>query len=281
LYRAKDAGRNAIRFFDNAMQTALDERAALEYGLRSALVRAEFRLVVQPQVDTTGRLVGAESLIRWQPPGRPLVSPADFIPLAEESGLIAPIGLWVLDEACAHLHRWSEDAVTRELYLSVNVSASQFRQTDFVSQVTAALLRHGVDPTRLKIELTESLLLDNVDQVVAKMQALQALGVRFSLDDFGTGYASLAYLKRFPFEQLKVDRSFVRNVATDPDDAAIVSAIVAMGNTLRLSVVAEGVETEEQHAFLVEHGCRCFQGYLFGKPMSFEDFDRHARALAR
>lgn len=281
LYRAKDAGRNAIRFFDNAMQIALDERAALESGLRSALMRDEFRLFVQPQVDTSGRLVGAEALIRWQPPGRPLVLPGEFIPLAEESGLIAPIGLWVLDEACAHLRQWTESEATRALYLSVNVSASQFRQADFVGQVTASLLRHGVDPTRLKIELTESLLLDNVEQVVVKMQALQALGVRFSLDDFGTGYASLAYLKRFPFEQLKVDRSFVRDIASDPDDAAIVSAIVAMGNTLRLSVVAEGVETEEQHTFLVEHGCRCFQGYLFGKPMSFEDFERYVCALPR
>ncbi|PKO86659.1 MAG: diguanylate cyclase [Betaproteobacteria bacterium HGW-Betaproteobacteria-12] len=281
LYRAKDAGRNAIRFFDNAMQTALDERAALEYGLRSALVRCQFVLFVQPQVDTAGRLIGAECLIRWQPPGRPQVQPGDFIPLAEESGLIVPIGLWVLDEACSRLRQWAEAEVTRDLYLSVNVSACQFRQADFVDQVTTALQRHGANPARLKIELTESLLLDNVDQVVAKMQALQALGVCFSLDDFGTGYASLAYLKRFPFEQLKVDRSFIRDIATDPDDAAIVSAIVAMGNTLRLSVVAEGVETEEQHAFLLEHGCRCFQGYLFGKPMAFADFERHVRALPR
>ncbi len=273
LYRAKDAGRNAIRFFDNAMQTALDERAALEYGLRSALVNGEFRLFVQPQVDSAGRLIGGESLIRWQPPGRPLVLPGQFIPLAEESGLITPIGLWVLDEACAHLRQWTQTEATRNLDLSVNVSASQFRQADFVGQVTAALLRHGVDPARLKIELTESLLLDNVDQVVAKMQALQALGVRFSLDDFGTGYASLAYLKRFPFEQLKIDRSFVRDVTSDADAAAIVGAIVAMGNALRLSVVAEGVETEAQHAFLAEHGCRRFQGYLFGKPMSFAEFD--------
>lgn len=281
LYRAKDAGRNAIRFFDNAMQTALDERAALEAGLRCALVRNEFRLLVQPQVDTTGRLLGGECLIRWQPPGRPQVLPGDFIPLAEESGLIAPIGAWVLDEACLHLRRWAENEATRDLYLSVNVSASQFRQAEFVEQVSAALQRHGADPARLKIELTESLLLDDVDRVVAKMQALQRLGVRFSLDDFGTGYASLAYLKRFPFEQLKVDRSFVRDIASDPDDAAIVSAIVAMGNTLRLNVVAEGVETEEQHAFLVEHGCRCFQGYLFGRPMPFTDFAAQAGSLPR
>jgi diguanylate cyclase (GGDEF)-like protein/PAS domain S-box-containing protein len=273
LYRAKDAGRNMVRFFDNAMQTALNERAALESGLRGALVRNEFVLFVQPQVDSSGQLRGAECLIRWQPPGRPVVMPGDFVPLAEDSGLIVPIGLWVLDEACAQLRSWAEHVATRDLYLAVNVSACQFRQANFVAQVTSALQRHGADPARLKIELTESLLLDNVDQVVSKMQALLALGVRFSLDDFGTGYASLAYLKRFPFEQLKIDRSFIRDIASDPDDAAIVSAIVAMGNALRLNVVAEGVETEEQRAYLIEHGCRCFQGYLFGRPMSFADFE--------
>lgn len=273
LYRAKDAGRNMVRFFDNAMQTALNERAALESGLRSALVRNEFVLFVQPQVDRAGQLRGAECLIRWQPPGRPPVMPGDFVPLAEASGLIVPIGLWVLDEACCQLSRWAGQPATRDLYLAVNVSACQFRQADFVAQVRAALQRHGANPARLKIELTESLLLDNVEQVVSKMQALQALGVRFSLDDFGTGYASLAYLKRFPFEQLKIDRSFIRDIASDPDDAAIVSAIIAMGNALRLNVVAEGVETEEQRDYLIDHGCRCFQGYLFGRPMSFAEFD--------
>ncbi|PKO35331.1 MAG: diguanylate cyclase [Betaproteobacteria bacterium HGW-Betaproteobacteria-7] len=279
LYRAKDAGRNMVRFFDNAMQTALHERAALESGLRSALVRNEFVLFVQPQVDCSGRLRGAECLIRWQPAGRPAIMPGDFVPLAEASGLIVPIGLWVLDEACAQLRRWAERAPSRDLYLAVNVSACQFRQPDFVAQVQAALQRHGADPARLKIELTESLLLDNVDQVVDKMQALQAIGVCFSLDDFGTGYASLAYLKRFPFEQLKIDRSFIRDIASDPDDAAIVSAIVAMGNALRLNVVAEGVETEEQRAYLIEHGCRGFQGYLFGRPMPFADFDARLAGL--
>ena len=279
LYRAKDAGRNMVRFFDNAMQTALNERAALESGLRSALVRNEFVLFVQPQVDPAGHLRGAECLIRWLPPGRPPVMPGDFIPLAEASGLIAPIGLWVLDEACCQLSRWAGQPATRELYLAVNVSACQFRQADFVAQVTAALQRHGANPERLKIELTESLLLDNVEQVVSKMQALQAIGVRFSLDDFGTGYASLAYLKRFPFEQLKIDRSFIRDIASDPDDAAIVSAIVAMGNALRLNVVAEGVETEEQRDYLIEHGCRCFQGYLFGRPMPFAEFDARLAAV--
>jgi diguanylate cyclase (GGDEF)-like protein/PAS domain S-box-containing protein len=273
LYKAKDAGRNAIRFFDNAMQTALDARAALESRLHQALARNEFMLFAQPQVDSARRLVGAEVLLRWQPPGGATVSPGDFIPLAEETGLIVAIGTWVLDQACAHLRRWADEAATRDLYLAVNVSARQFRQADFVDQVSAALTRHGVRPEKLKLELTESLLLDNVDGVVARMQALRRIGVRFSLDDFGTGYASLSYLKRFPFEQLKVDRSFIRDVAVDADDAAIVRAIIAMGNALRLNVVAEGVETNEQHAYLVGNGCACFQGYLFGYPVPINEFE--------
>lgn len=272
LYKAKDAGRNAIRFFDCAMQTALDERAALEAGLRRALARHELVLYVQPQVDAARCLIGAEALLRWQPPGRGMVAPNDFIPLAEETGLIVPIGLWVLDRACAELCRWADDRRTKDLFLSVNVSARQFRQADFVAQVGDALARHGANPRLLKLELTESLLLDNVDEVVAKMQALREIGVRFSLDDFGTGYASLAYLKRFPFEQLKIDRSFIRDITINDDDAAIVRAIIAMGNTLRLSVVAEGVEENSQHAYLVKHRCSLFQGYLFGRPMSFDDF---------
>ncbi|WP_310493243.1 EAL domain-containing protein [Dechloromonas sp.] len=273
LYKAKDAGRNTIRFFDNAMQTALDERAALEAGLRRALARNELLLHVQPQVDTQRRLIGAEALLRWQPPGKPMVLPGDFIPLAEETGLIVAVGLWVLDRACAGLRRWADDPRTSCLSMAVNVSARQFRQADFVLQVGDALARHGANPHLLKLELTESLLLDSVEETVAKMQALRATGVRFSLDDFGTGYASLAYLKRFPFEQLKVDRSFISDITHNLDAAAIVRAIIAMGNTLRLGVVAEGVEASVQHDYLVEHGCCQFQGYLFGKPMSFADFD--------
>jgi diguanylate cyclase (GGDEF)-like protein/PAS domain S-box-containing protein len=274
LYKAKEAGRNTIRFFDNAMQTALDIRANLDSRLHQALARQEFRLFVQAQVNSAGQLLGAETLLRWQPPSGTMIAPGEFIPLAEDSGLIIPIGNWVLDTACAHLRRWAVSPLTRQLTLSVNVSARQFRQEDFVDQVRGALARHGAAPQLLKLELTESLLLDNVEAVVAKMQALLDIGVHFSLDDFGTGYASLSYLKRFPFEQLKVDRSFIRDIATDPDDAAIVRAIIAMGNALRLNVVAEGVEAEEQHAYLVEHGCTCFQGYLFGRPMPFADFER-------
>ena len=273
LYKAKDAGRNAVRFFDNAMQTALDQRASLEASLRHALSRDEFLLYVQPQVDSARQVIGAECLLRWQPVGRSMVAPDDFIPLAEQSGLILPIGLWVLDFACAQLRRWAEQQQTRELYLAINVSACQFRQLDFVTQVKAALNKHGANPRRLKLELTESLLLDEIDIVVGKMRALLDIGVRFSLDDFGTGYASLSYLKRFPFEQLKIDRSFIRNVTSDPDDAAIVSAIIVMGIALRLNVVAEGVETDAQLTYLLDHGCTSFQGYLFGRPVPFAQFE--------
>ncbi len=273
LYKAKEAGRNATRFFDQAMQTTLDHRAGLEAGLRHALAREEFVLYAQPQVNAEGALIGAELLLRWQPPGQALVLPNDFIPLAEESGLIVPIGLWVLHSACATLRRWAADPRRAGLALAVNVSARQFRQPDFVEQVASALSYFSIAPQRLKLELTESLLLDKVDEVVAKMRALHALGVCFSLDDFGTGYASLAYLKRFPFEQLKIDRSFIRDIASDPDDAAIVRAIVAMGDALRLDVVAEGVENDAQYAYLTEHGCRAFQGYLFGRPVPLAEFE--------
>src|SRR5574343_1751486 len=261
------------------MQTALDERAALEAGLRRALARDELLLHVQPQVDAACQLIGAEVLLRWQPTAGGIVMPGDFIPLAEDTGLIVPIGLWVLDRACAELSRWAVEPRTAGLYLAVNVSARQFRQPDFVMQVGDALARHEVDSGRLKLELTESLLLEKVEDVVEKMQALRGMGVRFSLDDFGTGYASLSYLKRFPFEQLKVDRSFIRDIMQNSDDAGIVRAIIAMGNTLRLNVVAEGVEDALQHAYLVEHGCALFQGYLFGRPMSFAEFRKKLGAM--
>ena len=276
LIRAKEAGRNSIRFFDEVMRREMDQRAQLESGLRRALADNELRLFVQPQVDPARRLIGAECLLRWQPPGGAMILPSEFIPLAEETGLIVPIGEWVLDQACACLSRWATSPVMGRLDLSVNVSVRQFRQPDFVQKVEAALARHGADPHRLKLELTESLLLDNVEEVVGKMQDLIKLGVRFSLDDFGTGYASLAYLKRYPFEQLKVDRSFISDLGSDRGDAAIVGAILAMGHALRLNVVAEGVEEGGQLSFLVEHGCRYFQGYLFGRPMSFSAFEELA-----
>jgi diguanylate cyclase (GGDEF)-like protein/PAS domain S-box-containing protein len=280
LYQAKGAGRNVVRFFSPAMQSAIESRAALQGALRRGLDKGEFCLYYQPQVDQMGRLIGAEALIRWLPPGQGVISPAQFIPLAEESGLILSIGQWVLDAACAQLKTWERDPRARDLQLSVNVSARQFHQPDFVEQVRQSLLASGADPTRLKLELTESVVLDNVETVIGRMQELDRLGVGFSLDDFGTGYSSLSYLKRLPLDQIKIDQSFVRDVPGDPNDAAIVRAILAMSRSLGLQVIAEGVETEAQRDFLFENGCSAFQGYLFGRPMPIGEWDGILREIS-
>ena len=272
MYRAKSDGRNCIRFFATASQASLEARFALNAAMRSAFPQ-QFAVHYQLQVDAAQRPLGAEALLRWTQSDGIAVSPAQFIPLAEETGLILPMGLWVLQQACKQLQHWACEPTMRGLTLAVNVSARQFHAETFVRSVLDALAHSGANPNLLKLELTESLLLEEVDSVVGKMRALLAIGVRFSLDDFGTGYASLAYLKRFPFEQLKVDRSFIRDVTSDPDDAAIVHAILAMGQALRLNVVAEGVEENAQYDFLVEHGCRLFQGYLFGRPIPFAKFE--------
>jgi EAL domain-containing protein (putative c-di-GMP-specific phosphodiesterase class I) len=211
-------------------------------------------------------------LIRWIHPARGLVSPAQFIPLAEDTGLILPIGQWVLETACAQLKAWQLEALTSDLVLAVNVSARQFRQADFVAKVQAAVQRHAIKPELLKLELTESLLLENIEDTVATMNALNKIGVQFSLDDFGTGYSSLQYLKRLPFDQLKIDQSFVRDVTTDSSDKAIVRTIIAISQSLNLDVIAEGVETEEQRQILLDNGCNHFQGYLFSKPVPIEQF---------
>jgi EAL domain-containing protein (putative c-di-GMP-specific phosphodiesterase class I) len=223
-------------------------------------------------------MTGAEALLRWQHPQRGLVPPGEFIPLAEETGLILPVGDWVLSTACKRLAQWGEQPHTAGLAIAINVSARQFRHPDFVSQVLSALADAGADPHRLKIELTESLLLDDIEATVAKMTTLKAAGVSFSLDDFGTGYSSLAYLKRLPLDQLKIDRSFVRDVLTDPNDAVIARTIVALGQSLGLSVIAEGVETEAQRAFLAAHNCQGYQGYLFGRPQAEDPVPEVARA---
>ncbi|MFD2113729.1 EAL domain-containing protein [Thiorhodococcus fuscus] len=267
LYQAKDAGRNTTRFFSPAMQMAIESRMALEAALRQALPRDELRLHYQPQFDQNGRCIGAEALLRWQRPDLGLISPIQFIPLAEETGLILPIGRWVVDTAGAQLKAWEAQPATRSLQLAINVSARQFHQPDFVAQVRDSLERSGANPARLKLELTESVVLENADLVIERMQELRALGVGFSMDDFGTGYSSLSYLKRLPLDQLKIDKSFVRDITTDPNDAAIVRAILAMSHSLGLQVLAEGVETEEQQIFLRENGCDAFQGYLFGRPI--------------
>ncbi|MDP2144486.1 MAG: EAL domain-containing protein [Gallionella sp.] len=273
MYQAKTAGRNAIRFYDPETQSAIEERADLETELRLALENRQFQLHYQIQVDGRHRPLGAEVLLRWQHPQRGLVSPMQFIPLAEETGLIVPIGLWVLQTACAQLRAWQGNALTRDLTLAVNVSAKQFRQPDFVARVQRALHESGAKPSHLKLELTESMVLENVEDTIAKMRELKLLGVSFSMDDFGTGYSSLQYLKQLPLDQIKIDRSFVRDIATDTNDAAIVQTIIAMSDALGLNVIAEGVETQAQHEFLDEHGCHAFQGFLFGKPLPLELFE--------
>ncbi|MBB6559406.1 diguanylate cyclase (GGDEF)-like protein/PAS domain S-box-containing protein [Acidovorax soli] len=267
MYQAKAAGRNTQRFFDPDMQAAVSMRAALEVDLRRGLNQRELLLYCQPVVDSSGKLLGAEALVRWNHPRRGLVLPGEFIPLAEQTGLILPLGQWVLEAACAQLVQWSRSALTRPFFLSVNVSVRQFRQPDFVTQVLGALQASGANPERLRFELTESLLLTDVEDSIARMEQLRRHGVGFSMDDFGTGYSSLSYLKRLPLDQLKIDQGFVRDLQTDPNDAAIVRTILALARSLDLSVVAEGVETPGQFEFLQRHGCQAFQGYLFARPM--------------
>lgn len=274
MYRAKDAGRDQICFFDPAMQSEVVERAMLLRDLRQALDNGEFCLFYQPVVSQARRVLGVEALIRWQHPQRGMVSPATFIPLAEDSGLILSIGQWVLETACRQLASWAQDPERANWHIAVNVSARQLRQADFVEQVAAAIERTGAHASMLRLELTESMLQDNLPSTIGKMQVLRQMGIRFSLDDFGTGYSSLSYLQRLPLDQLKIDKSFIDNVLTDANDAAIASTIVALARTLGLGVVAEGVETVEQMELLVASGCQVFQGYLFGRPVE-------AAALAR
>ncbi|WP_420475590.1 EAL domain-containing protein [Noviherbaspirillum sp. ST9] len=279
MYQAKGAGRNTIRFFDPGMQAAVKHRLGLEADLRNAARTNEFVLYYQAQVDRNGFQTGAEALIRWEQPNRGVVSPAEFIPLAEETGLILRLGEWVLETACGLLAEWQTDPQTAHMTMSVNVSARQFRHPDFVELVFGVLERTGANPNHLKLELTESLLIDDIEATIDKMTQLKDRGVGFSLDDFGTGYSSLSYLKRFPLDQLKIDQSFVRDVLVDPNDAAIARTIVALGQSLGLSVIAEGVETEAQRDFLAEHGCQGYQGYLFSQPAPAADFLTHIRTL--
>ncbi|OIR17813.1 cyclic di-GMP phosphodiesterase Gmr [mine drainage metagenome] len=274
MYEVKSSGRNALRFFDPKMQEAIAIRVDLEQDLRKAIELKQFQLYYQIQVNSAGKTLGAEVLIRWPHPKRGMISPSSFIPLAEETGLILPIGQWVLDAACAQLKLWQENAITRDLTLSVNVSAKQFLQKDFVEQVQMTVQRHNTDPTRLKLELTESMLINKVSEIIAKMNALGEIGIKFSLDDFGTGYSSLQYLKQLPLYQLKIDQSFVRDITNDVQDQAIVRTIIAMANSLNLSVIAEGVETETQRRHLLNAGCTHYQGYLFSKPIPIHEFEQ-------
>lgn len=272
MYAAKRAGRATLRFFDARMQSEVSRRAELVCSLREGLAKDAFLLHYQPQVDHTGRMVGAEVLLRWDHPDEGLKSPGSFIKVAEESGVILALGNWVLDAACRTLVAWAGHPVLGDLILSVNVSALQFAQADFVAQLRSVLSRTGARPERLRLELTESMLIDSVEDVTGKMRALRALGVSFSLDDFGTGYSSLSYLHRLPFSELKIDQSFVRSMGKGEHGDAIVQTIIALGRGLGLSVIAEGVEETGWHEQLQALGCDRFQGYLYGRPMDLERF---------
>jgi diguanylate cyclase (GGDEF)-like protein/PAS domain S-box-containing protein len=273
MYQAKAAGRNTMRFFAPALQAAVNARAAMEEDLRQAIKNAEFALYYQPQVDSKG-LIGAEALVRWNHPERGLLAPEEFIALAEETGLILPLGDWVLESTCKQIAAWKHRRETAHIAPAVNISARQFRQPAFVDQVLAVLYRTGANPRNLKLELTESILLENVDDVIEKMSALKSHGLTFSLDDFGTGYSSLSYLKRLPLDQLKIDRAFVRDILVDVTSGAIAQTIVSLSRAMGLSVIAEGVEIDEQRQFLAILGCHSFQGYLFSPPLPLEDFER-------
>jgi diguanylate cyclase (GGDEF)-like protein/PAS domain S-box-containing protein len=273
MYQAKAAGRNTLRFFDPEMQAAVAARASLEADLRQGIEARQFILHYQPQIDGKRGVIGAEVLVRWQHPERGMISPAQFIPLAEETGLILQIGAWVLDQACGCLAKWSHDPATAALTLAVNVSARQFRQSDLVGRVIQALDQAHAPANRLKLELTETLVLDDIEDTIDKMRALKALGVGFSMDDFGTGYSSLSYLTRLPLAQLKIDQSFVRKLPHSANDAVVVQSIITLAESLGIAVIAEGVETETQRLFLEQHGCPLYQGYLFSMPVALADFE--------
>lgn len=282
MYQAKALGRNTVCFFDPAMQAVVSANAAVSADLRTGLRDRQFLLHYQPIMDRGGRIAGVEALLRWQHPQRGLVGPTEFIPVAEDTGLILPLGQWALETACAQLAVWARSPQTAGLSVAVNVSVRQFRHPDFVDMVMAAIQKTGIPPQRLKLELTESLLADRMEITLARMGTLKALGVTMSLDDFGMGYSSLSMLKRMPLDQLKIDRSFVADVLVDPNDAAISRAIIALAQSLNLEVVAEGVETEAQRVFLADQGCGYYQGHLFCEPLSIDQLERfmHGKTTA-
>jgi len=273
MYQSKNEGRNTLRFFDPKMQDAINRRVELERELRIAIEQQQFELYYQVQVGSYGEPIGAEALIRWMHPERGMISPVNFISLAEETGQILAIGQWVLNQACIQLKAWQKMPATKDIALAVNVSASQFHQSNFVEQVLAIVERHKINPRRLKLELTESMLINNIGDIIIKMEALNRAGIRFSLDDFGTGYSSLQYLKKLPLNQLKIDRSFVRDIVTDSSDRAIVRTIITIAHSLDINVIAEGVDSTEQRQYLLDNGCTQYQGYLFGKPLPIVEFE--------
>lgn len=280
MYKAKEAGRNGLSFFDPEMEFTLKERAKLEEDLRKGIDENQFLLYYQPQIMDECIVTGCEALIRWRHPQRGLVSPLEFIPVAEATGLILPLGQWILKSACDQLARWSDDPHTNRLMVAVNVSVRQFSQNDFVEQVLAIIETSGADPKRLKFELTESLLVHDFENVVEKMARLKAAGISFSLDDFGTGYSSLSYLKRLPLDQLKIDQSFVRDILIDTNDAILCRSTIALAESMGLRVIAEGVESAEQRNALAGMGCYAFQGYWFSRPLPIEEFETYVMTMS-
>jgi diguanylate cyclase (GGDEF)-like protein len=274
MYHSKAAGRNLVSFFDPEMQAAMEQRAELEKDLRASLNLHQLMLYYQMQVDDSGRIVGAEALIRWQHPQRGMVLPAQFIPLAEEIGMILSIGDWVIEQACAQLKSWEMNPVMNNIRVSVNVSPRQLSHPYFVEQVKDAIEQTGIRPSQLKLELTESFILKDMQDAIEKMQELRGIGIRFAMDDFGTGYSSLSHLKCLPLEQLKIDQSFVRDIARDKNSRVMVRTIISIASNFGLEVVAEGVETDDQFAFLRQYGCNKFQGYLFSKAVTAREFER-------
>ena len=277
MYQAKKFGRSTFRFFNQDMQDILKSNALIRNDLLQALKKNQLQLYYQVQVDDCGQPVGAEALIRWVHPERGIILPMDFIPLAEENGLILKIGSWVIDTACKQLSIWQKSEITSNLSVSINVSAKQFQQSDFSEQIQSAIMRHATNPNLLKLELTESILLFNISEIVEIMNVLNKIGVRFSLDDFGTGYSSLKHLKELPLHQLKIDQSFVRHITTESTDLAIVQTTIVMANILNLDSIAEGVETDAQWNILKENGCKSFQGYFFGNPEPVDEFVSHLK----
>jgi diguanylate cyclase (GGDEF)-like protein/PAS domain S-box-containing protein len=273
MYQAKSLGRNTVCFFDPEMQAVVTANAALATDLREAWRESQFLIDYQPQVGADGRMTGVEALLRWRHPQRELVPPSHFISTAEETSLIIPIGHWVIEQACAQLAQWAKRPERRHLSIAVNVSVRQFRHPDFVDEVMTAIVNSGIAPHKLKLELTESLLADGIEVTVAKMGSLKKMGVTLSLDDFGIGYSSLSYLKRLPLDQLKIDREFVKDILTDANDAAIARTIVELAQSLGLGVIAEGVETQAQRAYLAQQGCHAYQGFLFCRPLPIEQLE--------
>jgi predicted signal transduction protein with EAL and GGDEF domain len=279
MYEAKKSGRNAIRFFDPSTQAALIARGELERELYEATENHQFELYYQVQVNEDYSVLGAEVLLRWLHPEKGMISPNQFIPVTEETGLILPIGEWVLEEVCRQLKRWHAIPIFEDIILAVNVSIRQLREADFVPRLRAVIERTGINPTRLKLEITESMLMNDTQSMIEIMQALKSDGVKFSLDDFGTGYSSLSYIKQLPLDQIKIDQSFVRDLSHDVNSRSLVRTIISMAESMKVEVIAEGVETESQRQTLAIEGCMTWQGYLFGKPLPLMEFEKLARML--